>query len=203
MGQSGGGAKVCILTAMPSAKGLFHKAVVLSGASRRSGDKEFSEKLGAAVLKEAGLNAERAGQASGHALERFLRHCHKAQQAVAREAGPGGGMMRGFSPVVDGNILPQHPYDPEAAPTAAGVPMIISSVQDEMSPSWADSSLESITTGASGGEAEGEGRFRRRLRRQGQGRRRLLRRRRFRARSPWRSGRSPAATGKAWSHWRM
>ncbi len=53
--------------------------------------------------------------------------------------------MRGFSPVVDGTILPQHPYDPEAAPTAANVPMIISSVQDEMSASWADSSLESIT----------------------------------------------------------
>ena len=30
-------------------------------------------------------------------------------------------MQRGFSPVIDGNILPQHPYDPEAAPTAANV----------------------------------------------------------------------------------
>ena len=29
MGQSGGGAKVCVLSAMPSAKGLFHRAVVL------------------------------------------------------------------------------------------------------------------------------------------------------------------------------
>jgi len=31
MGQSGGGAKVCALTAMPAAKGLFHKAVVQRG----------------------------------------------------------------------------------------------------------------------------------------------------------------------------
>jgi para-nitrobenzyl esterase len=54
-------------------------------------------------------------------------------------------MQRGFAPVVDGNILPQHPYDPEAAPTAANVPMIISSVENEQSPSWTDSSLESIT----------------------------------------------------------
>ena len=30
MGQSGGGAKVCTLTAMPLAKGLFHKAFVLA-----------------------------------------------------------------------------------------------------------------------------------------------------------------------------
>jgi para-nitrobenzyl esterase len=145
MGQSGGGAKVCVLTAMPSAKGLFHKAVVLSGASRRSGDKAFSEKLGAAVLKEAGLSPAELDKLQAMPWKDFYAIATKAQQAVAKEAGPGGGMMRGFSPVVDGKILPQHPYDPDAAPTAADVPMIISSVQDEMSPSWADSSLESIT----------------------------------------------------------
>ena len=60
MGQSGGGAKVCVLSAMPSAKGLFHKAVVLSGASVRAGDKAMAEKLGSYVLAEAGLQAERA-----------------------------------------------------------------------------------------------------------------------------------------------
>src|SRR6185503_2777259 len=43
MGQSGGGAKVCTLCAMPSAAGLFHKAVVLSGASTKSGEREYSE----------------------------------------------------------------------------------------------------------------------------------------------------------------
>jgi para-nitrobenzyl esterase len=145
MGQSGGGAKVCILTAMPSAKGLFHKAVVLSGAARKSGDKAFSEKLGAAVLKEAGLSSGELEKLQTMPWKDFYGIATKAQQAAAKEAGPGGGLMRGFSPVVDGTILPQHPYDPEGAPTAADVPMIISSVQDEMSPSWADSSLESIT----------------------------------------------------------
>ena len=41
MGQSGGGAKVCTLTAMPSAKGLFHKAVVLSGATAKIGEESL------------------------------------------------------------------------------------------------------------------------------------------------------------------
>ena len=59
MGQSGGGAKVTTLTAMPSAKGLIHKAVVLSGAGTKSGEKEYSEKLGAYVLREAGLTSGR------------------------------------------------------------------------------------------------------------------------------------------------
>ena len=145
MGQSGGGAKVCILTAMPSAKGLFHKAVVLSGASRKAGDKAYSEKLGAAVVKEAGLSAGELDKLQSMPWRDFYVIATKAQQALANESGPGGGLMRGFSPVVDGTILPQHPYDPEAAPTAANVPMIVSSVENEMSMSWADSSLESVT----------------------------------------------------------
>lgn len=143
MGQSGGGAKVSILTAMPSAKGLFHKAVILSGASRKAGDKAVSEKLGAAVMKEAGLAAHEVEKLQAMPWKEFYAIATRAQQAAG--AGGGGGGMRGFSPVVDGAILPRHPYDPDAAPTAADVPLLICSVQDEMSPSWADSSLETVT----------------------------------------------------------
>ncbi len=143
MGQSGGGAKVCILTAMPSAKGLFHKAVVLSGASRKSGEKASSEKLGAAVVKEAGLTSDDLAKLQTMPWKDFYAIATRAQQAMAKSAGRPGGY--GFSPVVDGNTLPQHPYFPDAAPTAADVPMIISSVENEQSPDWTDSSLESIT----------------------------------------------------------
>jgi len=145
MGQSGGGAKVCILTAMPSAKGLFHKAVVLSGASRRAAEKTYSEQLGAAVVKEAGLTPNDLAKLQTMPWKEFYAIATRAQQKLAREASGGSPMGRGFSPVVDGSVLPQHPYDPEGAPTAADIPMIISSVQNEQSPSWMDSSLESIT----------------------------------------------------------
>jgi para-nitrobenzyl esterase len=137
IGQSGGGAKVTTLTPMPAAKGLFHKAVVLSGASRWMTEKAASEKLGAAVLKEAGLSPAELDKLQAMPWKDFYAIATKAQQAT--------GMMRGFSPVVDGTVLPQHPYDPVAAPTAAGVPMIISSVQNEQSPSWTDSAIESVT----------------------------------------------------------
>jgi para-nitrobenzyl esterase len=130
---------------MPSAKGLFHKAVVLSGASRRAADKSISEKLGAAVVKQAGLNASDLEKLQNMPWKDFYAIATKAQQSFAAELGPGGGMTRGFSPVVDGQILPQHPYDPEPAPTAASVPMIISSVENEQSISWVDSSLEAMT----------------------------------------------------------
>ena len=146
MGQSGGGAKVCVLTAMPSARGLFHKAVVLSGASLRATDREYSEKLGAHVLREAGVTAAEIGKLQEMPWRDYLALAGRAQQKLAAEsAGPGGGMRRGFAPVVDGQFLPQHQYVPAAAPTAAGVPMIICSTFHEQSPSWTDSSLEAVT----------------------------------------------------------
>jgi para-nitrobenzyl esterase len=145
MGQSGGGAKVCTLTAMPSARGLFHKAVVQSGASLKMGEKAVSAKLGAYVLAEAGLAAGEIDTLQALPWKEYLAAATRASQKLAQELGPGGGLRRGFNPVVDGVILPQHPYHPEPAPTAAAIPMLICSTFDEQSPSWMDSALESVT----------------------------------------------------------
>lgn len=56
-GQSGGGAKVNFLMAMPSARGLFHKAIVQSAGPMTTNDRslEFSVKHTAAVLTALGL----------------------------------------------------------------------------------------------------------------------------------------------------
>src|SRR4029453_11089215 len=126
MGQSGGGAKVCTLTAMPSAKGLFHKAVVESGAALRMGDKETSEKLGAYVASEAGVSAADIDKLQAMPWRDYLAVAGKAQQRLNQELGAaGGGLRRGFNPVVDGVILPQHPYYPDPAPTAAAAPPLL------------------------------------------------------------------------------
>jgi para-nitrobenzyl esterase len=145
MGQSGGGAKVCLLTAMPSARGLFHKAVVLSGASVRAAEKDYTEKLGLYVLKEAGLTPAQIGKLQEMSWKDYYGIATKAQQKLSAEMPSGGMMGRGFSPFVDGVVLPQHPYAPEAAPTAVDVPMIICSTMNEQSPSWSDATLETIT----------------------------------------------------------
>jgi para-nitrobenzyl esterase len=149
MGQSGGGAKVCVLTAMPAAKGLFHKAVVLSGASVRAGDKALAEKLGAYVLAEAGLTAGEIDRLQQLPWQAYYEIATKAQRKLAGEVAATGTAARDtrvrFSPSVDGSILPQHPYAPEAAPTAAGVPMIICSTENEQAPAWTDASLLNVT----------------------------------------------------------
>jgi para-nitrobenzyl esterase len=144
MGQSGGGAKVCTLTAMPSAKGLFHKAVVLSGATTKIGEKAYSEKMGEYILKEAGLPASQIGKLQAMPWKDYYALANRTAAKLAKETGLSG-MMGGFSPVADGKIIPQHPYYPEPSPTAADVPMIICSTFNEQSPSWTDASLENIT----------------------------------------------------------
>jgi para-nitrobenzyl esterase len=149
MGQSGGGAKVCVLSAMPSAKGLFHKAVVLSGASVRAGDKAMAEKLGSYVLAEAGLQAGEIEKLQQLPWKQYYEIATKAQRKLAQELAAAGtapgGLRAGFSPSVDGTILPQHPFAPEAAPTAANVPMIICSTENEQAPAWTDATLMNVT----------------------------------------------------------
>src|SRR6201987_1102099 len=54
-GQSGGGAKVSTLLATPAARGLFHRAIVMSGAAIRLTDRERAVKLADAVLMTLGL----------------------------------------------------------------------------------------------------------------------------------------------------
>jgi para-nitrobenzyl esterase len=146
MGQSGGGAKVTTITAMPAAKGLYHKAVVLSGAGIKSGDKEYSEKLGAYVMKEAGLKPNETDKLQAIPWLEYISIANRAAATLAQEAGPStNGMRRGFNPVVDGKVLPQHPYFPEPTPLADNVPMLICSTLNESSPSRTDASLEAIT----------------------------------------------------------
>ena len=146
MGQSGGGVKVTTLTAMPAAQGLFHKAVVLSGASLYAGDKEQSEGLGGAVLKEAGLTPSQIGQLQQLPWKQYYEIATRAQRRYnAAASGAPGGMRRGFGPVVDGHYLPQHPYYPNPTPLAADIPMLICSTFNEMSPDRDNAALENVT----------------------------------------------------------
>lgn len=145
IGQSGGGVKVSTLTAMPSAKGLFHKAVVLSGASLKAADKEVSEKLGAYILQEAGLTAAQVDKLQQLPWKEYYEIASRASKKLSDEMKAQGKRGGGWSPVADGNFLPQHPYDPAPTPLAADIPMMICTTFNESSPSRTDASLEKIT----------------------------------------------------------
>jgi para-nitrobenzyl esterase len=144
MGQSGGGGKVCTLTAMPSAKGLFHKAVALSGVAIKVGEKSNSENLASYILKEAGLNASQIDKLQEMPWRDYYALTRKASMKF-REENRVTGMTGGFGPVADGTYVIQHPFFPQASVLAADIPMIVCSTFYERSPSSFDSSLEDIT----------------------------------------------------------
>src|SRR5215468_9443656 len=54
-GQSGGGGKVSTMLAMPAAKGLFHRAIIESGAGLRGGPRDAANKTAETLLNELGL----------------------------------------------------------------------------------------------------------------------------------------------------
>jgi para-nitrobenzyl esterase len=139
IGQSGGGAKVCTLTAMPSAKGLFHRAVALSGSRLSGSDKEMSERLGAYILEEAGLSNSQIDMLQEMPWRDYYAIANRASAKLSEETGTRGG----FSPVADGVYLPQDPF--YSGTLSADIPMIICSTTHERSPSAFDSSLENIT----------------------------------------------------------
>jgi para-nitrobenzyl esterase len=115
----------------------------------RSGDKANAEKLGAYVLAEAGLSPSQVDKLHELPWKSYYEIATKAQRKLAAEIAAAGntlpGSRAGFSPSVDGKILPQHPYVPEAAPTAANVPMIICSTKNEQAPAWIDAKLMNVS----------------------------------------------------------
>ncbi len=131
-GESGGGGKVGTLMCMPSAKGLFHKAIIMSGTILNVNDKAMTESLGAAVLQELGISPEDVDKIA----EVPYRELYDAgQRAMAKSIGtrsPGTPMMWGFGPVPDGKILLQQPFQDDLADISSDVPLMIGTTFNEL-----------------------------------------------------------------------
>ncbi len=131
-GQSGGGGKVSTLLAMPSAHGLFHKAIIQSGSTLRQMESAQSQKLGLTMLQELGITAANADKLNTFTYEQLLEASNKAAQKLAKAEGKEVRRM-GNSPVVDGTILPTHPFDPKAPDISKDIPVIIGTDFNEFS----------------------------------------------------------------------
>lgn len=126
-GQSGGGAKTSVLMSMPSAKGLFHRAGVMSGSALRLASAEAAQKGAAAFRDVLGVSREQSADLQSIPFTRLL--AAQARMEAADRAK--GEAPRAFSPSIDGMVIPGHPFDPAAPAISADVPMIISTVLDE------------------------------------------------------------------------
>ncbi len=127
MGESGGGAKVSTLCAMPAAKGLFHRAVVESGSALGSRKSDVSQKSTQRFFSRLGLSADQIGALTSLPVNRLL----EADVLMNNRMYPGDPRVAGFSPVTDGDVIPRDGFQPDANPLSLGIPMLIGYNQDE------------------------------------------------------------------------
>ena len=86
-GQSGGGGKVSTLMAMPSAKGLFSKAIVESGSITNLLSPKYSRRIGAATVANLGLIPSRIEEIATVPYDKLLAAYDAAMKQVAKDRG--------------------------------------------------------------------------------------------------------------------
>lgn len=126
-GESGGGRKVGTLLAMPEAKGLFHAAVNQSGPTIKVVSQEDAARAAEALLAELQIPPTAVRKLQEVPVDKMIG----AFYAISRKHRLSH-TTNGFAPVVDGSVLPQHPFHPQASALMADVPMIIGTNRTEM-----------------------------------------------------------------------
>ncbi|HWK48370.1 MAG TPA: carboxylesterase family protein, partial [Steroidobacter sp.] len=123
-GQSGGGAKIATLMAMPVAKGAFQRAATMSGQQVTAAGPRGAAQRALTILETLKIAPSAVAK---------LNDVPTADLVAATRASDPSMVGRNlyFGPVLDQSVLPRHPFYPDAPPLAAGIPMIIGNTLDE------------------------------------------------------------------------
>ncbi|WP_129774487.1 carboxylesterase/lipase family protein [Peristeroidobacter soli] len=118
VGQSGGGAKVATLLAMPAARGLFHRAIIQSGGRLRLASREAATANTEKLLSTLGLRASNIRALQRVPWQRLI----EAQWQLG---------MTDFAPVVGIEALPRHYFDSEQPAPSDDVPLMMASTLED------------------------------------------------------------------------
>ena len=139
-GQSGGGAKVNTLMAMPTAHGLFHKAINQSGAFKSvMRNKSATQEVAAELLKVLNIDPSQVDSLQKIPFQVLSDAGAKALKNINDKNKQGGSLLAqvsaGWSPSVDGADLPYQVGSKEALELSKNVPLLIGTVKNEFMPS--------------------------------------------------------------------
>ncbi len=123
-GESAGAMSVGTLLALPSAEGLFHRAILQSGAASHVHSREVAEGYTTKLCEALGMPNATVAQLQALPVDDLLR-------AHAEISVPGGGGGLVSSPVVDGVVLPRRPLEAVASGAARDVTLLIGTNRDE------------------------------------------------------------------------
>ena len=125
-GESGGGAKISALLAMPSASGLFHRATLQSGIANRVPTRELATETAEELLKELGIEKADFRKLQQIPWEQIVA----AQSKMEFRAMTAPGARRGFVPTAGTAELPSQPIDAVAGGSAR-LPVMIGCTKHE------------------------------------------------------------------------
>ena len=126
-GESAGGMSVGTLLGMPSARGLFHRAIPQSGAAHNVHTRETATRVAERFLAELGLSTKEAASKLREIAPDRLRD---TQQQTVMKLGSSVGLLA-FQPLVDGDVLPEAPLEAVRAGQAASVQLLTGTTRDE------------------------------------------------------------------------
>ena len=123
-GQSGGGAKIATMMAMPVAKGLFHRAATMSGQQITTSGPLNATLRTQAILETLKISAKNIDDIRTMPFEKIVDALSTKDPVL-----PFGSVY--FGPVLDEHWLMRHPFYPNAPAQSANIPMIIGNTHDE------------------------------------------------------------------------
>lgn len=131
-GESGGGGKVGTLLCMPSAKGLFHKAAILSGTLLNGNTQGMTQAYAELTLKNLGIAPEDVDKLADVPYLDLVKAGNDAVREISGQRRPGFQRSWGFAPTIDGEILIQQPFQPTYAEFSKNIPIMMGTTFNEL-----------------------------------------------------------------------
>lgn len=124
-GQSGGGAKIITLMAMPAARGLFHRAFTMSGQQVTAAGHRAATQRANIFLDALQLPREKLDDIGKLPVDVLLEAARVRDPSRIENTG------LYFGPVLDHRSLFRHPFYPDAPEQSRHIPLVIGNTRDE------------------------------------------------------------------------
>lgn len=134
-GESAGAMAIGALLTMPAAKGLFHRAVLQSGAAHHILSPHSAQLIGSHLAELLGVPATRTDLAAVP-VDLLVQAQQRLRAEISARPDPGlwGEATRNlmpFEPVVDGRTLPRPPHEAIVDGGASGIDVLVGSNAEE------------------------------------------------------------------------
>ena len=126
-GESAGSISVATLLGTPRAHGLFGRAILQSGSANFVASRPHARRVAEAIVRELGLTPSAVSRLRAVPGKQLLDAQQRAYLGLQ-------GKMRGlpFAPVVDGDVLPRHPFEAIRDGLSQDVDVLVGTNLDEM-----------------------------------------------------------------------